>query len=59
MVCGDAFESYPQMILDGDRNIGTATAQSTTADNTNSTVKNATVSMGNWRHCSRKSMRVG
>jgi len=43
MVCGDAFESYPQMILDGDRNIGTATAQSTTADNTNSTVKNSAV----------------
>jgi prepilin-type N-terminal cleavage/methylation domain-containing protein len=26
-VCGDAAETYPQMILDGDRNIGTATAQ--------------------------------
>jgi prepilin-type N-terminal cleavage/methylation domain-containing protein len=25
-VCGDAIETYPQMILDGDRNIGTATA---------------------------------
>jgi hypothetical protein len=38
MVCGDAFESYPQMILDGDRNIGTASAIATAADNTNSTV---------------------
>ena len=28
-VCGDAFESYPQMILDGDRNIGIATALAT------------------------------
>jgi prepilin-type N-terminal cleavage/methylation domain-containing protein len=37
-VCGDAFESYPQMILDGDRNIGTASAIATAADNTNSTV---------------------
>jgi prepilin-type N-terminal cleavage/methylation domain-containing protein len=25
MLCGDAAESYPQMILDGDRNIGTST----------------------------------
>jgi prepilin-type N-terminal cleavage/methylation domain-containing protein len=30
-VCGDAIETYPQMILDGDRNIGTAS--STTAYN--------------------------
>jgi hypothetical protein len=37
-VCGDAFESYPQMILDGDRNIGVATAIAIAADNTNSTV---------------------
>jgi prepilin-type N-terminal cleavage/methylation domain-containing protein len=35
-VCGDAYESYPQMILVGDRNIGVATALSTPADNTNS-----------------------
>jgi prepilin-type N-terminal cleavage/methylation domain-containing protein len=26
-VCGDAAETYPQMIMDGDRNIGTASAQ--------------------------------
>ena len=45
-VCGDAFESYPQMILDGDRNIGTATALSTAADNTNSTVKYGTAQWG-------------
>jgi prepilin-type N-terminal cleavage/methylation domain-containing protein len=43
-VCGDAFESYPQMILTGDRNIGTAAALSTAADNTNSTVKNGQTS---------------
>jgi prepilin-type N-terminal cleavage/methylation domain-containing protein len=28
-VCGDAADAYPQMILDGDRNIGTCTAGST------------------------------
>jgi prepilin-type N-terminal cleavage/methylation domain-containing protein len=37
MVCGDAFESYPQMILDGDRNIGTIDSYSTPAPQTNST----------------------
>lgn len=37
-VCGDASDTYPQMILDGDRNIGTATAANTAALNTNSTV---------------------
>ena len=36
-VCGDAFESYPQMILTGDRNIGDAGASGTPAANTNST----------------------
>jgi type II secretory pathway pseudopilin PulG len=45
-VCGDAFESYPQMILDGDRNIGTATALGTVANNTNSTVVNSTAQWG-------------
>ena len=36
-VCGDAAEAYPQMILDGDRNIGTTATQNTTpALNTNS-----------------------
>jgi prepilin-type N-terminal cleavage/methylation domain-containing protein len=25
-VCGDAYETYPQMVLDGDRNLGTTTA---------------------------------
>jgi prepilin-type N-terminal cleavage/methylation domain-containing protein len=34
-VCGDAIETYPQMILDGDRNIGTATAQNIPASITN------------------------
>jgi prepilin-type N-terminal cleavage/methylation domain-containing protein len=37
-VCGDAFESYPQMIMDGDRNIGTASTLATTANNTNSAI---------------------
>jgi prepilin-type N-terminal cleavage/methylation domain-containing protein len=37
-VCGDAFESYPQMILDGDRSIGTASVLATAADNTNSSI---------------------
>jgi prepilin-type N-terminal cleavage/methylation domain-containing protein len=40
-VCGDAFESYPQMILDGDRNIGTIGTANTPAVTTNSTVKSA------------------
>jgi prepilin-type N-terminal cleavage/methylation domain-containing protein len=35
-VCGDAAETYPQMILDGDRNIGTSTTQNSPANNTNS-----------------------
>ena len=35
-VCGDASEAYPQMILDGDRNIGTASSQNTPATTTNS-----------------------
>ena len=34
-VCGDAAETYPQMILDGDRNIGTSASQNSTANNTN------------------------
>jgi prepilin-type N-terminal cleavage/methylation domain-containing protein len=37
MVCGDATEDYPQMILTGDRNIGTATAVNIPALNTNVT----------------------
>ena len=35
-VCGDASEAYPQMILDGDRNIGTTSAQNIPATTTNS-----------------------
>jgi prepilin-type N-terminal cleavage/methylation domain-containing protein len=35
-VCGDAAESYPQMILDGDRNIGTSGSQNVPATMTNS-----------------------
>jgi len=34
-VCGDAAETYPQMILDGDRNIGTATTPNSPAIMTN------------------------
>ena len=37
-VCGDASETYPQMILDGDRNIGTVSAQNTPAVTTNSSI---------------------
>jgi prepilin-type N-terminal cleavage/methylation domain-containing protein len=35
-VCGDAAETYPQMILDGDRNIGIVTIQNSPATTTNS-----------------------
>jgi len=41
-VCGDASEAYPQMILDGDRNIGTASSQNTPATTTNSMASSAT-----------------
>ena len=41
-VCGDAAEAYPQMILDGDRNIGTITGLNTPAVNTNQTTVAAT-----------------
>jgi len=34
-VCGDAAETYPQMILDGDRNVGTWSAANTPAQMTN------------------------
>jgi prepilin-type N-terminal cleavage/methylation domain-containing protein len=34
-VCGDAVETYPQMILDGDRNVGTATAANVPSTITN------------------------
>ncbi|MGA2786268.1 MAG: prepilin-type N-terminal cleavage/methylation domain-containing protein [Verrucomicrobiota bacterium] len=34
-VCGDAEEAYPQMILDGDRNIGTINSAGTPANTTN------------------------
>jgi prepilin-type N-terminal cleavage/methylation domain-containing protein len=49
-VCGDAFESYPQMILDGDRNIGTCPAGNfgTPALNTNSTITSGSDPMTKW-----------
>src|ERR1039457_1003785 len=37
-VCGDAAETYPQMILDGDRNIGTSGTQNAPANNTNQSI---------------------
>ena len=36
-ICGDATEDYPQMILSGDRNIGTVSGLNTPASNTNVT----------------------
>jgi prepilin-type N-terminal cleavage/methylation domain-containing protein len=42
-VCGDAVETYPQMIMDGDRNIGTTANQNVPAVSSNS-VANAPTS---------------
>src|ERR1700761_7297140 len=36
-ICGDATEDYPQMVLSGDRNIGTSTSANVPAANTNVT----------------------
>ena len=49
-ICGDAAETYPQMILDGDRNIGTATAQNSPATMTNNILAATTTFhwMGGW-----------
>jgi prepilin-type N-terminal cleavage/methylation domain-containing protein len=41
-VCGDAQETYPQMILMGDRNIGTTTTQNIPATTTNTIAATAT-----------------
>ena len=41
-VCGDATEQYPQMILDGDRNIGTTGSQGLPAVYTNTVATSAT-----------------
>ena len=49
-VCGDAFESYPQMILDGDRNIGTSTTYATAANNTNAVAQNTDAQWGTGNH---------
>ena len=43
-ICGDAAEAYPQMILDGDRNIGTASSQNAPATTTNSVAQAAAAS---------------
>jgi len=40
-VCGDAAETYPLMVMTGDRNIGTTVAQNIAASSTNSTIANA------------------
>ena len=45
-VDGDASDNYPQMILDGDRNIGTAAAQGTAATLTNSSAAGGTMAGG-------------
>jgi prepilin-type N-terminal cleavage/methylation domain-containing protein len=47
-VCGDAAEAYPQMILDGDRNIGTATGQGLPANGTNSSIVGPTTTLSSW-----------
>ena len=44
-ICGDATEDYPQMILSGDRNIGTAGAANTPSLTTNST---SSYSLSQW-----------
>jgi len=41
-VCGDAAEAYPQMIMDGDRNIGTMQSQGVPAVTTNTVASTAT-----------------
>jgi prepilin-type N-terminal cleavage/methylation domain-containing protein len=41
-VCGDAAETYPQMIMMGDRNIGTVTSQNIPALTTNTYAQTAT-----------------
>jgi hypothetical protein len=41
-VCGDAAETYPQMILDGDRNIGTFGTLNTPAISSNTVAAPAT-----------------
>ena len=45
-VCGDASETYPQMILDGDRNIGTASAMNIPAAITNLLGQQCPISSG-------------
>jgi prepilin-type N-terminal cleavage/methylation domain-containing protein len=44
-ICGDATEDYPQMILSGDRNIGTVATQNVPANNSNSTT---TLAIAKW-----------
>ncbi len=44
-VCGDATEDYPQMVLTGDRNIGTATAANVASITTN---KSTTLALARW-----------
>ena len=48
-VCGDAAETYPQMIMIGDRNIGTAASQNVPANAFNSVANSSTFNWtGGW-----------
>ena len=51
-VCGDAAETYPQMIMLGDRNIGTTASQNVPAQSTNTFAASASFqwppASGNW-----------
>ena len=48
-VCGDAIETYPQMIMIGDRNIGSSTTQNAPATTTNTCATSATFQWtGGW-----------
>jgi prepilin-type N-terminal cleavage/methylation domain-containing protein len=47
-VDGDASDNYPQMILDGDRNIGTSTAQGSPAGKTNYSATTLTANIQDW-----------
>ncbi len=53
-VCGDTADAYPQMVLDGDRNIGTASTTSTAANGTNTTIGGITGTGGEWVYSASK-----
>jgi prepilin-type N-terminal cleavage/methylation domain-containing protein len=58
-VCGDAIETYPQMILDGDRNIGSTTAQNTVAVTTNTEFQQWTGAQSWWAWTVDLHLKVG